>query len=409
MRKHTTFHLRILFGPLFGVDIILPCDDVFFCVGGNSEELSSLNSKDIAHSLHQAIDTLYIPHRSHGPNFKLRIAASRYREKESKNKIDSKLETMDYAVNLVSPDGGMTLHEKFNHIFQHGDIRIAVKPANEEWSDEVRNFTAQPEQLPSPHQANAERGERSFGFKSCIAVIVGAVAIATVYSYMNECGRTKKVARVTRLLAHTPIRNDVLPGRDGKIYIVSATLDGLDWATWKVKKAAASESIQIVSAQAEQARLEHTLDKQGVDFFTVRMDEPQCPVLLVSPNISQPARDATVGLLMNCALRPTSAFAVPKHGHDRDGCGQCAAENWVALPSRRPSTWHNFRNLRRDRRRAICFFAKTLFVIQPQVGHASSRLQNRDADRHTKRQKLLGRKGRLCPAQSRILVFPSTS
>ncbi|SIT44993.1 Type III secretion apparatus protein PrgH/EprH [Paraburkholderia ribeironis] len=292
------YHLRILFGPLFGTDIELPCDEVFFCVGG---DVGDSKNEAISHSLHRATNTLYIPYRSGAPNFRLRITSRRNRTIKPNNEVDCQNDNADFSVDFVSPDGGKALRHKFNRICRHGDIHFAVKPACDAWSDEINNFTDQPESLRYHHRANAGKGKWFSRFKIGAVLIAGAAAMAAVCWQVNEYLNTHRLARASRLLADAPTRNDVLAGRDGRIYVVSATLDGLDWDRQAVRKAVPSEPIRIVSAPGERLRLEHALDAQGVDFVTVRMDEPQCPVLLLDGNISQAARDEAVGILKKTA------------------------------------------------------------------------------------------------------------
>ncbi|MEX3846835.1 PrgH/EprH family type III secretion apparatus protein [Paraburkholderia sp. BR10882] len=296
--NHQVYHLRILFGPLFGADIELPCDEVFFCVGDDGAQSKN---EAIAHSIYRATNMLYIPYRPGAPNFRLQITSSRNRTIKQNNEFDVRNSDADFSVDFLSPDGGKTLFQRFNHICQYDEIRFAIKPACDTWSDEINNFIDQPEPLSHHDGANARKGKRLSCLKIGAVLIASAAAMAAVCWQLNEYLSTHRLARASSLLSDAPTTNHVLAGRDGRIYVVSATLDGLDWDRQAMRKAMQSGPIRIVSAPGERQRLEQALDGQGVDFVTVRMDEPQCPVLLLDGNISQAARDEAVGILKKTA------------------------------------------------------------------------------------------------------------
>ncbi|KVD78026.1 type III secretion protein [Burkholderia sp. ABCPW 14] len=216
----------------------------------------------------------------------------------------------DFQVDFLSPDNIETRCGEFNRVLQFGDIAFAIKTERDEWSDEVSSYLNNPARMNAapdyPIEEPSKTGNRGSG-KIRFAATVGAVLLlgsgltGIAYWQLQQYVRTQKVASVSSLLAHAPTHNDVLPGRDGKIYVVSASEDGDEWDKQVVLKAGPKERISVVSAAGERARLEQLLDTQGADFITVRLDHPERPVLVVTENTAGTARDAALASLRQAA------------------------------------------------------------------------------------------------------------
>jgi type III secretion system PrgH/EprH family protein len=296
-------HLRILFGPLFGADLMLSSPEVFFCVGDSQIDDNSANQGDAEHSLHHAVSTLYIPHRDGSSNFRLRFPSGTDIQSGEANPDSSPDSNPDFSgdfeVDFLSAATGETRSERFNTICRFGDIAFAVKRETDAWSEEVSAYTqtadfqdaAPNPQLDEAVSVQSGDGKIGFAVKVAVVLILGAALMGLTYWQVQQYIRAQKVASVAGLLARAPARNNVLPGHDGKIHVLSASEDGLEWDKQVLLKAAPADKIEVASLASERRRLEHELDTEGFDFVTVRMEQPDRPVLVLSGPVQAKTRD----------------------------------------------------------------------------------------------------------------------
>ncbi|AOJ10153.1 PrgH/EprH family type III secretion apparatus protein [Burkholderia mayonis] len=293
--------LRILFGPLFGSDISIPSNEIFFCVGENvvDDRLAVKSENQADHYLERAADTLYIPHRSGSPNFRLRFPplsgrASQITETDAAARCD-------FEVDFLSTDGCVTQYAAFNTVCRAGDVAFAVKREDDDWSDAVAHYAPRPD--PQPPDAAAEPGDRAsrFALKLGALLVVGATLAALTYWQVQRHVGTQKIASVNGVLAGAPARNAILPGDDGRIYVLSASQDGAEWDREALLKAALPDKVEVAAIGAERRRIEGRLDEAGIDFVTVRLDAPERPELIVTDRLPAAARDRAVRELRRAA------------------------------------------------------------------------------------------------------------
>ncbi|MGY4730898.1 PrgH/EprH family type III secretion apparatus protein [Burkholderia pyrrocinia] len=295
---HQPYDLRILFGPMFGADIMISGDNMFFCVGDNTidDRPTDENIENPAeHSLDYAAHTLYIPYQAGQPNFRVRFTFDA-------NDVDNAAEItdpIDFEVDFLYPDGSETQRGVLNSICLSGDIAFAIKRRDDEWSEAVSSYALKPAQEAVESCAPAENGEppRSgnptlrFAAKLAVVLLVGAGLVGLTYWQVQRYIGAQKLASVNSLLAGAPTRNVVLPGNDGKIYVLTDTQDGAEWDEQALFKAALPEPTEVDVLSAERQRIEHRLDTAGISFITVRLDTPASPVLVVNANLSPITRE----------------------------------------------------------------------------------------------------------------------
>jgi type III secretion system PrgH/EprH family protein len=320
---HEIRHLRILFGPLFGADLTLASPEVFFCVGDNTASDGSANEENAEHSLHHALGTLYIPFRADSPNFRVRFLTDADTESdEVNNEVDDDSNDnsiADFEVDFLSTDSGETRREHFNTICRYGDIVFAVKRETDAWSDEVSSYTqksafhdalANP-QADEPVAVDSGDSKVRLAVKVAVVLLLGAAVMGFTYWEVQQYIRTQKVASVASLLARAPARNSVLPGHDGKIHVLGESQDNVEWDKQVLLKAAPTDKIEVASLASERERLEHQLDTEGIDFVTVRMEQPDQPVLVLSAAVPVKARDHAARSLQQAAPYATHVQVLP--------------------------------------------------------------------------------------------------
>ncbi|WP_175924625.1 PrgH/EprH family type III secretion apparatus protein [Burkholderia latens] len=283
-----TYELRILFGPLSGVDILLPDTDVFFHVGDDVPPLVA-SDDEITPALAHAANVLYIPYPGEADHFRLHLSTATTRPSD-----DGEPRWVSHRVEFVGQHQVESEPLPHNCPVQHGPVAFAVKSVREQWSEEVTNFSAKRPFNPSESydadatvQAPLEHRRPTWVL---IALSVLAVVFLTALGYwqVNRYVASKHVASVASLLEHAPGHNTILAGRDGTVYVVNTTDDGADWDRQALLKAAPMERVTVTSIERERHRIEQALKARGMEFVTIRLNAPASPKVVILAGQDQP-------------------------------------------------------------------------------------------------------------------------
>ncbi|CAJ6863199.1 type III secretion system protein BsaM [Burkholderia pseudomallei] len=301
--------LRILFGPLFGSDIAIPSGEVFFCVGEQviDDRPAEHPENRAGHLLERAVDTLYIPHRAGAPNFRLRFPGAP--TQAARTAETGEAAPGDFEVDFLSADGCVTQRAAFNTVCRFGDIAFALRRQREPWSEAVMHYAPHaPSRAADAAEPGApgepgDGGERAsrFALKLGALLVAGVALAALAYWQVQRYVGAQKLASVNGVLAGAPVPNAILPGDDGRIYVLSASQDGAEWDREALLKAALPEKIEVAVISAERQRVERRLDEAGVDFVTVRLDAPEHPELILTGAAPAAARARAIGELRHAA------------------------------------------------------------------------------------------------------------
>ncbi|KVT54031.1 hypothetical protein WK55_22110 [Burkholderia ubonensis] len=279
------YELRILFGPLFGVDIRLPGNDVFLHVG-NDVSGAAPSEDGTTSALSLATNVLYLPYPGQADHFRLRLSTN------SVGPDDGSEPYWDgHHVEFVGGDHVECQTFRHNAPLQRGVVAFAVKRALEPWSDEVRNFVprAESEALAPPPVSlppvSPALSRAHFGWAwLCMGALLIVSLTGLGYWQLHRYIMSQHVADVAGLLARAPAPNAILPGRDGFIHVISGTDDGADWDRQALLKASSIERVQVTSLAQERRQLERQLTAHGISFATVRLSTPATPILVVVDN-----------------------------------------------------------------------------------------------------------------------------
>ncbi|POT59513.1 hypothetical protein C3432_01970 [Citrobacter amalonaticus] len=282
--------LKILSGPMFGVDVELPDDNVhlFFC---DSDAIEQSN----AGSVYQyAINTLLIP-CAKGANEKILLRLSK---QESDDHTDGVTEATaqrippedlqtEAAVSEIAADDDSDIvgeNSKLNADSQRVDIIpvplnqpvnighavIALKPACEEWSKEVtqyyypvsaQNNDAQAQVIPVP----VAEQKRRFAFKYAFGGLICLAGAAVLFALFtpNKVGTLKETL--------SPINPGISQHKSGKIYVLTQTQPEAVWAEKALRKSNLSASnINVIAETVELARMKRILSEHVIPFFNVK-------------------------------------------------------------------------------------------------------------------------------------------
>lgn len=301
--------LRILFGPLFGSDIAIPSGEVFFCVGEQviDDRPAEHPENRAGHLLERAVDTLYIPHRAGAPNFRLRFPGAP--TQAARTAETGEAAPGDFEVDFLSADGCVTQRAAFNTVCRFGDLAFALRRQREPWSEAVMHYAPHaPSRAADAAEPGApgepgDGGERAsrFALKLGALLVAGVALAALAYWQVQRYVGAQKLASVNGVLVGAPVPNAILPGDDGRIYVLSASQDGAEWDREALLKAALPEKIEVAVIGAERQRVERRLDEAGVDFVTVRLDAPEHPELILTGAAPAAARARAIGELRRAA------------------------------------------------------------------------------------------------------------
>lgn len=304
--KQGSAQFRILFGPLFGLDISVPGDEIFFRVGEGVSDDADSTGFDTGgdHYLSRAIKTLYIPYRAGLPNFRLRFA----------QQVSSSRH--DFEVDVFSAQGGETQCAAFNTICRFGEIVFAVKRHAEAWSDEVLRYTPPVVSVTARPEMDKAAMPRSSPLRW--ALVLGTLLIlCTGLAYWRMQHPIRSVEHLARSVPHpvntqtldsvrdglasSPVHNVILPASDGRTYVLSPSQDDAEWDRQALLKAGLTDRVEVATLAAEQQRLMRRLDEAGIDFLTLRLDVPEHPELVVSGTLPLTTRESAVSALRDSA------------------------------------------------------------------------------------------------------------
>lgn len=307
--QHAHCHCKILFGPMLGTELLLPGGrDYFLCIG-KAAHCDAPQGTQIDHSLLHAINTLYIPHHEDGPNIRLHLEpeAKGWTAAEEKEAATSPQEEFDFIAEVFSDDEVKRHHSHFNTVCQFGEIAFAIKRVDDSWSDEVVQYLPRlpkkPSGPPSEARPATASGKSRWVFSAklvCLLVLGGSLA-GTAYWQIGQYIRNQKIASLSKQLEGSPGRNHILPGKDGAIYVLNESDDGMEWIKQALLKAPPLGNIRVLAMAREQQRLEALLSKQNISFYTVRLEQPDMPEVLLASWNPADGQDATVQKALTAA------------------------------------------------------------------------------------------------------------
>lgn len=275
------YQLRILFGPLFGVDIRLPESEVFFHVG-NDVPATAPGEHSTVCALEQATNVLYIPYPGSTGHFRLRLSSN-----GAHPDPDGEPHWNTHQVEFVGHDQIECLSFAHNAPLRHGAVAFAVKHVDESWSDAVLNFSSAvesdgPGSACQPESAVDAKARRvHYRWVALLAIVLVAILTGIGYWQVHSYVSSRQVATVANMLAQAPAPNAILPGRDGIIHVISSTDDGADWDRQALLKASPTRHVQVTSLASEKRQLEHQLITQGITVVSIRLDTPASPTVVV--------------------------------------------------------------------------------------------------------------------------------
>jgi type III secretion system PrgH/EprH family protein len=220
--------LRILNGPLQGAEFPLEHARTLFLVGPQAAW------SDTAHStvLEEAI---YVPLEQGGCNFEVLL---------NDNQHDA------CTLRIASEQDSVEREARFQTRIQVGALALAIKPGDEAWADEVLSVQAPAIEEPTS-QVGSPRVPR---FLPAVGLVLAAVVAVGAWVALRE----NPVASIEHLLAGASGTLQVVPGRQGSMYIFAHSERDASWARQVLTRSGKPEST-VIALHDERDRLQRVL------------------------------------------------------------------------------------------------------------------------------------------------------
>lgn len=295
------YELRVLFGPMFGVDLLLPNQrSLFVFVGsGQYEGRDKDNATDAAQL---AINALHIPHHKSGVNFRIHFPTSHARNTEDHVRNAALSGTNDDDATTSEAEAGKLRIEwingsdllvencAFNSVCRYGDIAFSVRPADMPWSDSICAF------LPVAEKSDTDNGVLAVADSSVTVDATfkhrflgrrrGAVCMATAFLAFSLWGIARYLssgadtARVANAFDNGWGTNDIVT-KNGTHYIIARTASVKDWDDQIALRYPLASRPVVLYASDLISKAEEVLNEHNIDYYTIRLDKVSEPELVL--------------------------------------------------------------------------------------------------------------------------------
>lgn len=282
--------LRILNGPLFGTDIVVPADGCFVRV-------VDLDSRSTDISIEEGIDQwsndaiITIPLPGGSPNFRLIPI------------VDQGANWTLQAEIYVDDTGAEQVAVVFNEPFVVGALQIAVRRSDDVWADSVlhsrisRDLVHIQEVSTLPDLPASFRRRR---LAATFSTVISAAALAALVWFVWPLPAPAE--NVANLLNDGSYQ--VVEGENRQAYVFVNSADSVGGVTRRLIQAGIGD-VQVMVRTHEAERIGRWLYSSNIPYFAVDLNDPQHPVLrLRHMTISKPVIPAD----FNARLREIAPY-----------------------------------------------------------------------------------------------------
>jgi len=273
------YTLKILFGPMYGCELVLPAADYFLII----KPSSSLIDKGIEknnfneHAVHYAKNTLYIPCETPCANVVLHLSAPADEGYPNQFNIgihDENGETLSLKMNL-------------NTIFSHDSIKLAIKHSKDTWSEKI---ILPPVKMPDTEAITRhipwQDNRTLLKFIAFIFLLIMLFTLLFTYVYQDVSSDPQMVT-LHDALAGAPEPLDIVKGRDNNIYILTRNIHSLEWVQKTIYKLNTPHNFIIMSLSKTNKYIVNELIKSGYPVLQVDDQHPDSPVFVIYRPLSE--------------------------------------------------------------------------------------------------------------------------
>lgn len=257
----TGFVIRLLNSPLRGCEFPLALGRTLFIVSNESELINFGLVPELP------LDTIYIPLDEGGVNFE--IIVNKDADVDKDKILLSELSESDSSIDH-------TIY--FNTPMKIGELNIAIRPENEEWSSEVLSEKEQKDNLKRMPKKCSFKLLRKVAF--CSVLVVG-IFVATYWIWNAP---QRQVAELNSLLGVEKQHFQVLLGRDNIFYIVAKDERRHLWARQVIARGGYEKEALVVDNENENKRLSEWLSNNypAMPFYRLHLNNPKKPQFWIS-------------------------------------------------------------------------------------------------------------------------------
>jgi len=292
-KSHVTkqnYTLKILFGPMYGCELVLPAADYFLIVNPSSELLDrGMERKNFhEHAVHYAQNTLYIPCETPSANLVLHLSGPA--DEHDPNQFN---------VEVHDKNGeNITSRINCNTIFSHENIKLAIKSNNDSWSDSIKTSHIQaPVNEPAVQQIVLHAKRKKLKVIAFIFLFLTFFTLFFTYLY-QEASTEQQVVSLNDALAGAPESLDIIKGRDNNIYILTRSIQTYEWVQEALYKLKDYDNIMTVSLSKMNKSIVNDLIKSGYPVLQVDDQHPQTPVFAIYRPLSSGEKSALKSIVM---------------------------------------------------------------------------------------------------------------
>lgn len=265
--------LKVLNGPLYGAEITLPTND---CLIRVVDAHQTVVDTEVEHTIDQwAKDTvLTIPLAGPGFNVVIRYGREKSAQSDHQDTADVPLLAEIYTADTGMTEQALTL----NTPLSLGPLRIAIRDAQDAWSDAVQ-CDGRPDAAAAPAADAAVTlpgtSKRHQPFFPLALASAATVACATLLVWL-AWPALAPAATLSTQLAGLPCQ--IVSGSDDRLYVIARDAS----AVLTIERALGSvpfPKVQIRTRSEEANRIERWLVSKKLPYFAIDLANPRRPVL----------------------------------------------------------------------------------------------------------------------------------
>lgn len=253
------FVLKVLNGPLFGAEFALPADECFVrAVDPHGRSIDP----DVERAVDELVrhEVLTIPLSGPCPGFMLKPKDGTLH-----------IEVFDRECEVAERE------VEFNVPIAIGALRIALRRTTDVWSDAVLQ-DCRTISVPVARDSGQRRMYACIG----LAVVFIAAAFAAIWHLSGPT--TSADDPLHRLIGAHGV---VVQSATGNPYVVTHSVEAAGIIRRTIHKSCGRGDVKVVTRQQVIDAIERVLDESGIRYFSVRLSDPQRPVLTLSAHLPE--------------------------------------------------------------------------------------------------------------------------
>ncbi|VVD90458.1 hypothetical protein PCA20602_01596 [Pandoraea capi] len=254
--------LRLLTGPMRGCEFSLSPGITLFIVGPSDPAF------DRGWQTEMPPNAIYVPMDGDGgDNFEVLVD-------------DAGREGL--FIRVLNEGAGAEVAIDATQIARMGDVRVGVKRVDDAWSDDVqRSLCADARLDDTIHPAARQRRRWTRALVSCAALLL---LIGGVY-YYRQSEPQRQAQGVSEYLESLGGRATVLPGNDGRIYVLTEDREERNALSRALgADVVKRERLELMALDEENARITQWIDASRTDvlYFKLSLEDPATPELWIN-------------------------------------------------------------------------------------------------------------------------------